>query len=152
MNRKKKVFFAAAIVGVMSLFVIALVVKLKAPPDGDSANSTTLLGGLFQRASAVSQLKELMGDLREAYPAMTKFAKEHQDDLPNTVAELRPYLPAKLARLDDTHWELPAKGKMGPITRSPDANDTVLLRQKTTEPGKARINLCADGHIEYSAR
>jgi hypothetical protein len=151
MNLKKKALLAVAIVAVLIIFGTAVLLKLKAPPGGDSANSTTPLGGLFQRASAVSRLKEQMGDLREVYPAMTKFAQEHQDELPKSVAELKPYLPAKLAKLDDEHWELPSSGKMTPLISSSNANSGVLLQEKNTPLGKPKIVVYADGHIEYKS-
>jgi hypothetical protein len=90
-----------------------------------------------------------MGDLREVYPAMTKFAQEHQDELPKSVSELKPYLPAKLAKLDDEHWELPSNGKMTALITSSNSSSGVLLQEKNTPPGKARIVVYADGHIEY---
>src|SRR3954470_11694151 len=90
---QKKPLLITAIIGVLCVFGTAVLFKLNTPAGADSANSTTPLGGLFQRASAVSRLKEFMGDLREVYPAVTKFAQEHQDGLPKSVAELRPYLP-----------------------------------------------------------
>jgi prepilin-type processing-associated H-X9-DG protein len=152
MNSKKKALVAVAIVAVLTVFVTALVMKFNTPSGRDTADTRTPLGGLFQLGSAVSQLKDFMADLRDAYPAITRFAKEHDDDLPKTMAELLPYLPPKLARLDDAHWELPAAGKMVPLTSAQDAKDAVLLRQKSVQPGRPAIILYADGHIEYSAK
>src|SRR5262245_49398224 len=122
---KKKMLMSLGIAAALLMFGIAVIFKLNSPSGSDSSNSTTPLGGLFQRANAVSQLKEFMGDLREVYPAMTKFAQEHQDDLPKTLTDLRPYLPSKLAKLDDDHWELPSSGKMAPVINSSNANDRV---------------------------
>jgi hypothetical protein len=107
------------------------------------------LGGLFNRASAVSRLKQQMGDLREVFPALMTFAREHDDDLPKTIAEVHPYLPAKLASLDDQHWEFLSFGKMGPMMASSNAASQVLLQEKNTPQGKGRIVVFLDGHIEY---
>jgi len=150
MSLKKKTLTATAIIAVLLIFGTAIVFKLNTPPGGDSSNSTTPLGGLFQRAAAVSHLKQQMGDLKEGFfPAMTSFAHEHQDELPKTITELRPYLPAKLATLDDQHWEILPSGKMTPLMTSSNANSQVLLQEKNTPPGKGRIIVYADGHIEY---
>jgi hypothetical protein len=144
-----KTLTTVAVIAFLLIFGTAIVIKLNTPPGIDSSNSTTPLGGLFQRATAVSRLKQQMGDLREVFPAMTSFAREHQDDLPKTITELRPYLPAKLATLDDQHWEIPSSGKMTPLVTSPTANGRVLFQEKNTPPGKAKIIVYADGHIEY---
>jgi hypothetical protein len=148
---KKKTLTTIAIIAVLLILGTAIIIKLNTPPGTDSSNSTTPLGGLFQRATAVSRLKQQMGDLREVFPAITGFAREHQDDLPKTITELRPYLPAKLATLDDQHWEIPSSGKMTPLVTSSNANNQVLLQEKNTPPGKAKIIVYADGHIEYKS-
>src|SRR5215467_10617218 len=77
--------------------------------DGlESAESP--LGGLFDRASRVSRLKEQMGQLRGVWPAMSQFAEAHQGLLPTNLVELRPYLPTNLASLSDERWEMPSGG------------------------------------------
>jgi prepilin-type processing-associated H-X9-DG protein len=149
MRLKKKVFTAIGVLAVLVIVGTAVVLQMSSPSGGDTSNSTTPLGGLFNRATAVSRLKQKMGDLREVFPAMASYAREHQDDLPKTIADLHPYLPAKLASLDDQHWEIPSSGKMAPLTSSSSAASQVLLREKDTPPGKGRIVLYADGHIEY---
>jgi hypothetical protein len=149
MGPKKKTLVTIAIVVVLLIVGTAVVLQVTAPSGGDSSNTTTPLGGLFNRATAVSRLKQRMGDLREVFPALVNFAREHQDDLPKTLAELHPYLPTKLAALDDQHWEFVSSGKMGPLTSSSNAASQGLLQEKNTPPGKARIVVYLDGHIEY---
>ncbi len=117
------------------------------PNGGDGA--TTFLGGLFGRAAAVSNLKQRMGELREVFGAVRQFADQHQDDLPKTLADLRPNLPVKLAYLDDDHWELPSRGKMTPLVNGPQANQAILLQEKDVFPEHPKIVVYADGHIEY---
>ena len=146
---KKKVLVAIAIAAVLLIVGTAVVFQLAGPSGGDSSSTTTPLGGLFNRASAVSRLKQQMGDLREIFPALESFAREHQDDLPKTIVELHPYLPSKLAALDDQHWEFVSSGKMAPLTSSSNAANQVLLQEKNTPPDKARIVVYLDGHIEY---
>ena len=93
-----------------------------------------------------------MGHLRDVHPALTQFAQTNQDDLPKTIAELRPFLPAKLAFLDDEHWELPSTGKFSPLVKGNDASSAVLLQEKSVLPDHPRIILYGDGHIEYRAQ
>jgi hypothetical protein len=139
------------VAGLVALLIIgtAVSIRLRSGSEKDPDDSKTPLGGLMGRAMSVSQLKEWMGDLREVHPAVTKFAAAHQDDLPKTVADLRPYLPPKLAALDDDHWELPSSGKMKPLVTGADAATTILLQQKNVPFGKPRIIVYGDGHIEY---
>jgi hypothetical protein len=80
---------------------------------------------------------------------MVKFAQEHQDDLPRTVAELKPYLPAQLADLNDEQWEIPATGKMAALLQAERAAGNVLLQQKNVAANTPRIMVFADGHMEY---
>ena len=104
---------------------------------------------MLDKAFSVSDLKAQMGDMREVHPAMMKFAEAHDDELPKTVAELKPYLPPKLASLDDEHWELPTTGKMTPLMNGSSANTSILIQQKNVAPNKPKIIVFADGHIEY---
>jgi len=90
-----------------------------------------------------------MGELREVYPALTSFAQAHQDELPKSLAELRPYLAGKLSYLDDAHWSLPSSGKMSPLINGKSANEVVLLQQKVMVPERPKIIVYGDGHIEY---
>jgi hypothetical protein len=113
--------------------------------DLESAQSP--LGGLFERASRVSRLKEQMGQLRRVWPAMNQFADAHQGLLPTNLVELRPYLPANLASLSDEHWEMPSGGLAArPLMQ---LNDAVLLQQKNVSPNHPKIVVYSDGHIEY---
>lgn len=134
----------------LALFGTAISLRLGSRSNSeDSGASPTPLGGLFSRAAAVSDLKQKMGDLRTLHPALMEFAKVHEDDLPKTVAELKPYLPPKLAYLNDEHWEMPTTGKLTTLMKAKDANSTVFLQEKAVAPGKAKIILYADGHIEH---
>jgi hypothetical protein len=150
MTTKAKILFTSA--GIAVLLVVGTAIKFSRndhlDPNGHDVTSSPL-GGLFQRASAVSDLKRRMGELREAYPAIVRFAQAHQDDLPRTIAELRPYLANNLTNLEDKHWELPAVGKMNPLVNGSDANKVILLQEKGGFPEHPKIILYGDGHIEY---
>jgi hypothetical protein len=149
MKSPKKILLLVAAVVVLLIVATAIVLTVKFPAGADPGSSRTPLGGLFQRAAEVSDRKEFMGELRGVYPAMMKFAREHQDDVPKSMAELKPYLPANLAKLDSDHWDLPSNGKFTPLTTSSNANSQVLLQQKNLQGGKPGIIMYADGHIEY---
>src|SRR5689334_288457 len=116
MTRTKKGILIVGGVAALTVIGVAVFLSLISPPGSDGSNEArTPLGALFHRASAVSQLKEKMGDLRGVHPALLSFAKGHDDELPKTISDMRPFLPAKLAFLDDEHWELPATGKLTPL-------------------------------------
>ena len=150
MKRKHKALVLIAVILALILVGTAVSIRLGSPADTTGLGSSkTPLGGMFDRARAVSDLKQQMGDLRALYPTLMEFAKAHDDNLPKTIEELRSYLPQKLAYLDDTHWELPTAGKLTPLMNAKESNATVFLQQKVTPPGKARIVYFADGHIEY---
>jgi len=150
MKRKNKILVAVAGVLVLILFGTAVSLRLGSNSDSrDSGASQTPLGGLFSRARAVSDLKQRVGDLRDFHAALMEFAKAHEDDLPKTVAELQPYLPQKLAYLDDEHWEMPTVGKLTQLMNGKDANSIVFLQERNVPPDKARIIVYADGHIAY---
>jgi hypothetical protein len=149
MKRTHKVLIAAGLVLALLLVGTAIIIRIQSGPSGSSDNSKTPLGGLFTRAIAVSDLKQQIGDLRSFHPALMQFARAHEDDLPKTLAELRSCLPKQLRYLDDEHWELPTPGKLTALMNAKDANTTIFLQQKNVTPGKARIVVYADGHIEY---
>jgi len=150
MTNKAKILFTCASVAV--LLVVGTAISFSRndllDPNGRDVTSSPL-GGLFHRASAVSDLKRRMGELREAYPAISRFAQAHQDDLPRTIAELRPYLSNNLTNLEDEHWELPTVGKMNPLVNGSDANKVILLQEKGVIPEHPKIIVYGDGHIEY---
>ena len=150
MKRKKASLLVAGVVAALLVVGTATLITIKSHSGTDQSDGPpSPLGGLLQKMMGVSELKAQMQSMRSVYQAMVSYSQAHQDDLPKTVAELRPYLPAKLARLDDEHWEIPAAGKATPLLNGPDASNGVLLQQKPAQPGKARIIVYADGHIEY---
>jgi len=80
------------------------------------------------------------------FPAVMQFAKEHQDEIPNSMADLKPYLPADASGVDDDHWQISATGKLTPLlTRG----DVVLFQQKDAPPNQQRIIVYADGHVAW---
>ncbi|HZR16823.1 MAG TPA: hypothetical protein VFE51_05800 [Verrucomicrobiae bacterium] len=139
-------------VGIAALPVISTAIVFNRN-DRSTSNgrdvANTPLGALFHRASAVSDIKRRMGELRDVYPALVQFAQAHQDDLPRSIVELRPLLPQKLAYLDDQHWELPAVGKMSPLVNGNNARTVILLQEKSPFPERPKIILYGDGHLEY---
>ena len=150
--RPTLVWLAAGAAGALVLTVVVAAWRVRAA--GQSAaesdgflSSPTPLGGLFGRASAVSQLKQRMGELRAVWPALNEFATGHDGLLPANMVALKPYLPANLASLSDEHWEIPSAGLAARSVMG--KNDAVLLQQKGPSPNSARIVVYGDGHIEY---
>ena len=80
-------------------------------------------------------------------PAIWKFAQAHQEELPKSLTDLKPYLPTSLTGVDDEHWEILQSGK---VTRAfVTQTNVILLQQKNVPPEKSKIIVYADGHIEY---
>ena len=150
MKLRNKALLAVGIILGLLLVGTAITITLGSRSRStESANAKTPLGGLLGRAMAVSDLKQRMGDLRSLHPALMEFARTHGDDMPKTVAELRPYLPKQLDYLDDEKWEMPASGKLTLLMNATNANTTIFLQERNVAPGKAKIVVYADGHIEY---
>ncbi len=78
-------------------------------------------------------------------PALIKYAKAHDDDLPITLADLQEYLPAN-SGIDDDHWQLLASGKLTPQLSQ---KDVVLIRQRNVPRGKLQMVGYTDGHFTY---
>ncbi len=98
--------------------------------------------GTNQRNSIAAQV----GVMRESvFPAVMFFAKEHQDEIPKSMADLKPYLSTNAAEMDDDHWQISATGKLTPLlTRG----DVILLEPKNVPPGQKKFIIYADGHVE----
>ena len=149
--RKKPTWLVLLIVATLLAGLAAVFVGRSgrtSAPNFDGLESTeSPLGGLFDRASRVSRLKEQMGQLRGVWPAMSQFAEAHQGLLPTNLVELRPYLPTNLVSLSDERWEMPSGGLVA--RELMQRNDAVLLQQKDVLPGRGKIIVYGDGHIEY---
>ena len=93
-------------------------------------------------------VKEQMRTMKmSVFPAILKFAQAHQNELPKSLTDLKPYLPASLTGVDDEHWEILQSGKVTPefVTQ----RNLILIQQKNVPPEKSKIIVYADGHIEY---
>lgn len=110
---------------------------------GGTATVVVLKTGV-SKASILDQMSSMK---TVAFPAIMRFAQAHQDELPKSLAELHPYLAKDLAGMDDEHWEMLASGKLTPQLGK---RDVILLQQKNVPPGKQKIIVYADGHIEYN--
>jgi RNA polymerase sigma factor (sigma-70 family) len=110
-------------------------------------NATNETDSITTKADAVKEsVAAQAGAMKEsAFPAAMKFAQDHQDEIPKSIADLKPYLPASTDGMDDDHWQISATGKMTPLlTRG----DVILLEQKNVPLGEKRIILYTDGHVE----
>lgn len=150
MNILKRAAFAVAGLAIIAVVTTAIMIRFNSQSEKVvTEDFQTSAGGFMSRAMSVSRLKARMGDLREVYPSVAKFAAAHQDDLPKNMAELRPYLPPKLADLKDDDWELPPGGKMSALISASNAPNAILLQQRNSPTGRPKIIVYADGHIEY---
>lgn len=80
-------------------------------------------------------------------PAFIQYAKEHNDDIPKSMADLQPYLPTNTVGMDDDHWEILATGKLTPQLNQ---KNVILFKQKTVPDGQfgnLRIIAYTDGHF-----
>ena len=80
-------------------------------------------------------------------PAFVQYAKEHNDDIPKSMADLQPYLPPNSVGMDDDHWEIIATGKFTPqLTQK----NIILFQQKYVPDGQfagLKIIGYTDGHF-----
>lgn len=78
-------------------------------------------------------------------PAMFQYAQAHQDEIPASLSDLKPYLPENTPTgMDDDHWEILASGKLTPLMKR---NDVILLQEKNVPAGQPKIVGYTDGHI-----
>jgi len=112
-----------------------------------AAGTTTVV--VVKTHTAINQRDSIAaqaGVMKESvFQAMMFFAKEHQDEIPKSMADLKPYLPASAEGTDDDHWQISATGKLTPLlTRG----DVILVEQRNVLQGKKKIILYTDGHVE----
>ena len=150
MSVKKRAALAVASLAIIAVVTTAVLIRLSSQSENIVTDDfQTPSGGFMSKAMSASRLRARMRDLREVYPAVAKFAAAHQDDLPKDMAELRPYLPPKLADLKEDDWELPSVGKMSALISASNAPNAILLQQRNSPAGRPKIIVYADGHIEY---
>jgi hypothetical protein len=129
----------AIVVGVGVLLVAGTTITVVKTKQGGTQNAALM---------EEMPVKEQMSTMKmSVFPAILKFAQAHQDKLPKSLTDLKPYLPASLAGVDDEHWEILQSGKVTPefVTQ----RNLILLQQKNVPPEKSKIVVYADGHIEY---
>lgn len=82
-----------------------------------------------------------------AIPAFIEYAQAHQDEIPQRMADLQPYLPPNTLGLDDDLWEILASGKLTPqLTQK----NVILFQQKHVPEGQyggLKIIGYTDGHF-----
>jgi hypothetical protein len=80
-------------------------------------------------------------------PAFIQYAKEHNDEVPSSMADLQPYLPPDTNEIGYDNWEILASGKLTPqLTQK----NILLLQQKTVPSGQyggVKIIGYTDGHF-----
>jgi RNA polymerase sigma factor (sigma-70 family) len=127
------------VVGVGVLLVAGTTITVVKTNQGETQKV-----GLIEEMPVKGQMSAMK---MSVFPAIMKFAQAHQDELPKSLTDLKPYLPASLNGVDDEHWEILQSGKVTPefVTQ----RNMILLQQKNVSREKPRIIVYADGHIEY---
>ena len=80
-------------------------------------------------------------------PAFIQYAKDHDDDIPASMADLQPYLPPDTNGINYGNWEILATGK---LTLQLKQKDIILLQQKDVPDGQyAHLKFIGytDGHF-----
>ena len=121
---------AAIVVGVAALLV---------------AGTVTVTVG-EHRSGKAEIMQQMQAIKASVVPAVIQYAQTHQDAIPRSLSELKPYLPANAPALDDDHWEILASGKLTPLLRR---SDVVLLQEKNVPSGQPKIIGYTDGHFTY---
>jgi RNA polymerase sigma factor (sigma-70 family) len=128
-------------IGILLAAGTTTVVVVKAHTATNQRDSIAAQAGVMKE-SVAAQAGVMKGSV---FPAIARFAIEHQDEIPKSIVDLKPYLPASADGMDDDHWQIPATGKLTPLlTRG----DVILIEQKNVPPGEKRIILYTDGHVE----
>lgn len=129
---------AIVIGGVVFLATGTTLVVVRAHSGANESDSMT---GDSQKNSMVAEMAVMK---ESVFQAVMLFAKEHQDEIPKSMADLNPYLQANASGVDDDHWQISASGKMTPLlTRG----DVILVEQKNVPPSQKRLILYTDGHV-----
>ncbi len=127
----------AIVVGVAAILAAGTTTTLvvRHQHQSDSRSSSSRIGtnpGDFAPAK-VSFMTGMKVIKMTFYPAFIQYAKEHDDEIPKSMADLQPYLPTNTVNMDDDHWEILATGKLTPQLRR---GDVVLLQQKYVPKGQ----------------
>jgi RNA polymerase sigma factor (sigma-70 family) len=107
------------------------------------------IGSLVEKKRQKDALIAQVESMRSVFDAIIEYARVHQDELPKSLMELKPFLPANLTGMDDQDWEMPVRGKITSVMKRPNLNTLVLMQQKNIPPDKARIIMYMDGSITY---
>jgi RNA polymerase sigma factor (sigma-70 family) len=116
-----------------------------------AANGSRLITGTNpgdfapDKVSFLAQMSSVKGTV---IPAFIQYAREHNDDIPASMADLQPYLPPGTSVSSYDNWEILATGKFTPQLQQ---HDTILLQQKSVPAGQyrnLRIVGYTDGHLE----
>ncbi len=80
------------------------------------------------------------------FQAVMQYAQANQDEIPPSLSNLKPYMPADApAGMDDDHWQIVASGKLTPLMQR---TDVILIEERNVPAGQPKIVGYTDGHIE----
>lgn len=143
MAYKKSSMLAAGAFAVLLMGVAVSVPSVRTTIRNLPGKIADSLPGMQEKAALNQQMLAMKVSV---WPALMQFSKEHNGQFPKNMEELRPYLPAGLQNMDDTHWKITA----GDQTAKPPTPELLSFCEQINQPsGKPRIILYADGHVEY---
>ena len=68
------------------------------------------------------------------FSAVIQYAQAHQDEIPPSLSNLKPNMPADApAGMDDDHWQIVASGKLTPLMQR---TDVILIEEKNVPAGQ----------------
>jgi RNA polymerase sigma factor (sigma-70 family) len=145
---KMKTAIATGIVLLLVTGTTTLVVVERQPhrPAGSALIKGTRPGDFAP--AKVAFLTEMSSIKMTVIPALMQYAKEHDDNIPASMADLQPYLPPDTNGINYDNLEILATGKFTPQLGQ---HDTILLQQKSVPAGQylnMRIVGYTDGHLE----
>ena len=140
--KKSSVLAAGAIV----LLFIGVTVSIPAVRVTVKNTAKKVADNLPGQPEKAAMLRQAYAMKNSVWPALMKYAKEHDGKFPNSMNELRPDLPAELQTMDDDHWRITA----GRQTAKPTTPGELTFCDQINQPsGKPSLFLYADGHVEY---
>ncbi len=145
---KAKTAVVASVVVLFAAGTTTLVVRHQHQADSKSSSSRIGTNPGDFAPDKVSFMNGMKAIKMPVFMAFVQYAQAHQDEIPKSMADLQPYLPANMVDMDDEHWEILATGKFTPLLKR---SDVVLLQQKyvpTGQYGNLKIIGYTDGHFE----
>ena len=144
---KTKIAIATGVVVLLTAGTATVIVNQQYQSSRKSVTNQTKFNPGDVAPDKVSFMAQMNSIKTTVIPAFVQYAKEHNDDIPKSMADLQPYLPPNSVGMDDDHWEIIATGKFTPqLTQK----NIILFQQKYFPDGQfagLKIIGYTDGHF-----